>query len=54
MRRKVIICDICGEEISKGDARIKAKIRAADSWDNEGYVVGMSKVEKVRHMYTLP
>ena len=36
MRRKVIICDICGEEINKGDSRIKAKIRVPDSWDNEG------------------
>lgn len=32
MRRKVIICDICGKEINKGDARIKAKIREFDSW----------------------
>ena len=37
MRRKVIICDICGEEINKGDSRIKAKIRVPDSWDNEGF-----------------
>ena len=36
MRREVIICDICGEEMSKGDARIKAKIRVPDSWDTEG------------------
>ena len=34
MRRKVIICDICGEEINKGDARIKAKIREPDSYVN--------------------
>ena len=35
MRRKVIICDICGEEMSKGDARIKAKTREFDSWAND-------------------
>ena len=34
MRRKVIICDICGKEINKGDARIKAKIREPDSYVN--------------------
>ena len=28
---------MCGQEISKGDARIKAKIREFDSWDNEGF-----------------
>ena len=37
MRREVIICDICGEEINKGDSRIKAKIRVPDSLDNEGF-----------------
>ena len=37
MWREVIICDMCGEEISKGDARIKAKIRMPDSWANEGF-----------------
>lgn len=35
MRREVIICDICGEEINKGDARIKAKIRVPDLWAND-------------------
>ena len=35
MRREVIICDICGKEINKGDARIKAKIREFDSWAND-------------------
>lgn len=34
MKRKSIICDMCGREIDKGDARIKAKIREADSWPN--------------------
>lgn len=37
MRRKSIICDMCGNEIDKGDARIKAKIRNFDSWENEGF-----------------
>lgn len=37
MRRKSIICDMCGREMSKGDARIKAKIREFDSWDNFGF-----------------
>ena len=36
MKRKLIICDMCGKEIDKGDARIKAKIREDDSWFNEG------------------
>ena len=27
---------MCGREIDKGDARIKAKIREPDSWSNEG------------------
>ena len=27
---------MCGKEIDKGDARIKAKIREVDSWSNEG------------------
>ena len=36
MKRKSIICDMCGREIDKGDARIKAKIREPDSWPNEG------------------
>ena len=36
MWRELIICDMCGEEISKGDARIKARIREPDSWSNEG------------------
>ena len=31
MKRKSIICDVCGKEIDKGDARIKAKIREPDS-----------------------
>ena len=35
MKRKSIICDVCGREIDKGDARIKAKIREVDSWPNE-------------------
>ena len=34
MKRKSIICDICGREIDKGDARIKAKIREPDSYVN--------------------
>ena len=34
MKRKSIICDMCGKEIDKGDARIKAKIREVDSWFN--------------------
>ena len=34
MKRKSIICDVCGKEIDKGDARIKAKIREVDSWFN--------------------
>ena len=37
MKRKSIICDVCGKEIDKGDARIKAKIREDDSWLNEGF-----------------
>ena len=37
MKRKSIICDMCGKEIDKGDARIKAKIREVDSWLNEGF-----------------
>ena len=36
MKRKSIICDMCGREIDKGDARIKAKMRESDSWSNEG------------------
>ena len=36
MKRKSIICDVCGKEIDKGDARIKAKMREPDSWSNEG------------------
>ena len=36
MKRKSIICDMCGREIDKGDARIKARIREPDSWSNEG------------------
>lgn len=35
MKRKSIICDMCGKEIDKGDVRIKAKIREVDSWLNE-------------------
>ena len=35
MKRKSIICDVCGKEIDKGDARIKARIRDVDSWPNE-------------------
>ena len=34
MKRKSIICDVCGKEIDKGDARIKAKIREVDSYVN--------------------
>ena len=34
MKRKSIICDMCGKEIDKGDARIKAKIREPDSYVN--------------------
>ena len=34
MKRKLIICDVCGREIDKGDARIKAKIREVDSYVN--------------------
>ena len=34
MKRKSIICDVCGKEIDRGDARIKAKIREADSYVN--------------------
>ena len=34
MKRKSIICDMCGKEIDKGDARIKAKIRETDSYVN--------------------
>lgn len=34
MKRKSIICDVCGKEIDKGDARIKAKIRELDSYVN--------------------
>ena len=34
MKRKSIICDMCGREIDKGDARIKAKIREPDSYVN--------------------
>ena len=34
MKRKSIICDICGKEIDKGDARIKARIREPDSYVN--------------------
>ena len=37
MKRKSIICDMCGKEIDKGDARIKAKIREPDSWANDGF-----------------
>ena len=37
MKRKSIICDVCGKEIDKGDARIKAKIREVDSWLNEDF-----------------
>ena len=36
MKRKSIICDVCGKEIDKGDARIKAKMIEPDSWFNEG------------------
>ena len=35
MKRKSIICDVCGKEIDKGDARIKAKIREPDAWFND-------------------
>ena len=35
MKRKLLICDVCGKEIDKGDTRIKAKMREADSWFNE-------------------
>ena len=45
MKRKSIICDMCGREIDKGDARIKAKIREPDSYVNQ--------VGEVRHMHTL-
>ena len=34
MKRKSIICDVCGKEIDRGDARIKARIREADSYVN--------------------
>ena len=34
MKRKSIICDVCGKEIDKGDARIKARIREPDSYVN--------------------
>ena len=34
MKRKAIICDVCGKEIDKEDARIKAKIREPDSYVN--------------------
>ena len=34
MKRKSIICDVCGKEIDKGDERIKAKIREPDSYVN--------------------
>ena len=34
MKRKSIICDMCGREIDKGDVRIKAKIREPDSYVN--------------------
>ena len=34
MKRKSIICDMCGKEIDKGDARIKARIREPDSYVN--------------------
>ena len=34
MKRKSIICDMCGREIDKGDSRIKAKIREPDSYVN--------------------
>ena len=34
MKRKSIICDMCGKEIDKADARIKAKIREVDSYVN--------------------
>ena len=34
MKRKSIICDVCGKEIDKGDARIKAMIREPDSYVN--------------------
>ena len=34
MKRKSIICDVCGKEIDRGNARIKAKIREVDSWFN--------------------
>ena len=37
MRREVLTCDMCGKEMSKGDARIKAKIRQKDSYANEGF-----------------
>ena len=37
MKRKSIICDVCGKGIDKGDARIKAKIREVDSWLNEDF-----------------
>lgn len=37
MKRKLLICDICGKEIDKGDARTKAKIREADSWANDDF-----------------
>ena len=34
MKRKSIICDMCGREIDKGDSRIKAKMREPDSYVN--------------------
>ena len=37
MKRKQIICDVCGKEIDKGDARIKARIREPDSWANDDF-----------------
>ena len=34
MKRKSIICDVCGKEIDKGDARLKARISEPDSYVN--------------------
>ena len=35
MKRKVIICDICGKEISREDLGIKAKMKIPDSYANQ-------------------
>ena len=35
--RKVIICDICGKEISREDLGIKAKMKIPDSYVNQNF-----------------